>query len=249
MKLLIVIGADEVYTLLHTSLKPLGCELIRYRHPLKAMDNIDEVDPEGIIISAEDFPRHWKTLVQFIRSERPKEKTPIILLKGPRFSFEEAAKASYLGVSGIVSEDLTNPEEMDRLESILGRYLPFEESRRTRRIRPEPWDQFGLIFSHPRRGILITGSIQTISINALSFLPQREALVSDIPLDTPIPLCTLRVGEQFLHPICKLVRTGRILVLQFESFPEGEQEILEQYLQERPFREQKYREGEKISST
>jgi hypothetical protein len=83
----------QIRRILYLYVKPLGFELIRYHHVLKAMDNIDETDPSGIIISARDFPRHWKTMVQFVRSERPKDACPIIILKGENFPLEETSKA------------------------------------------------------------------------------------------------------------------------------------------------------------
>ncbi|MFQ3548061.1 MAG: PilZ domain-containing protein [Termitinemataceae bacterium] len=240
MKLLLVIGSDETYNYIASYIRPLGFELIRYRHPLKAMDNIDEVDPDGVIISGEDFPRHWKTLVQFIRSDRPKEKTAIVVLKGPNFAFEDAAKASYIGVSGIVSENLSNPEELDRLQGILSRYLPIDDGRRAKRVRPGPWDRFGFVAISPEDRKLITGMIETISLTGLSFLPDHAPTVQQLGLDTILTECSLRVGDAVLSPICKLVRTGRIISFHFESFPPGEQAVLNDYLQGRALRERKY---------
>lgn len=239
MKLLLVIGSDKTFNLLASYVKPLGFEFIRYRHALKAMDNIDEVDPDGVIISAEDFPRHWKTLVQFIRSERNKEQTAIVLLKGPNFPFEEAAKASYIGVSGIVSEELNISDELDRLQGILSRYMPLDESRGAKRIRPAAWDRFGFLFLRPSDGKAVHGKIETISITGLSFLPDKAALTGDLPLDTMLPECSLRAGTSILAPVCKLVRTGRIISLQFEYFPPAERSLLETYIQEHPLRERK----------
>jgi hypothetical protein len=240
MKLLLVIASDETYSFIASYVRPLGFELIRYRHPLKAMDNIDEVDPDGVIISGEDFPRHWKTLVQFIRSERPKDKTAIVILKGPNFAFEEAAKASYIGVSGIVSENLSNPEELDRLQGILSRYLPIDDGRRSRRVRPGPWDRFGFVACNPADQTLISGTIETISATGLSLLPDNAPSIQQLGLDAIITECSLRVGDHILSPVCKLVRTGKIVSFHFESFPQGEQNILNDYIQGRPLRERKF---------
>lgn len=239
MKLLLVVASEATYNLISYFIKPLGLEPIRYRQALKAMDNIDEVDPDGVIISAEDFPRHWKTLVQFIRSERPKDKTAIVILKGPHFPFEEAAKASYIGVNGIVSENLDDPEEQDRLQGILSRYIPVEAKRGAKRIRPNAWDSLGLIFSHPKDGKLITGTVETLSLTGLSFLPDQGRWLENLYLETPIPQTSLRVGDQVLSPLCSIARTGRIISLHFDSFPPGEQGILEKYLLERPLLERK----------
>lgn len=240
MKILLVIGTDDSYAALAANIRTLGFEMIRYRHALKAMDNIDEVDPDAVLISAEDFPRHWKTLVQFIRSERSKEKTPIVLLKGPNFPFEEAAKASFIGVSGIVSEYLEDKEELDRLRGIISRYIPLEEGRTAKRIRPAEWDNFSFVFAHPERKIMVTGTIETISSSGLSFLPEHPIYTEDIPLNTALPECSLRVGDCILAPSCILVRTGHIISLNFESFPPTEKAILDAYIGERPLRERRF---------
>ncbi len=239
MKLLLIVGSDKTFNLVASYVRPLGFELIRYRHALKSMDNIDEVDPDAVIISAEDFPRHWKPLVQFIRSERPKDKTAIVILKGPNFAFEEAAKASFIGVSGIVSENLSDPEELDRLQSILGRYIPIDEGRAAKRIRPAEWDRFNFMFSRPQDQAVVMGRIETISTVGLSFLPDHPNQMNEVYLDTELSDCSLRAGNHILSPVCKLVRTGRIVSFSFISFPGDERKILEDYLLERPFRERR----------
>lgn len=243
MKLLLVVASDESYNAIASYIRPLGFEMIRYRHALKAMDNVDEVDPDAVIISAEDFPRHWKTLVQFIRSERSKERTAVVILKGANFPFEEAAKASYIGVSGIVSETLEDPEELERLQGILGRYIPVSDVRSAKRVRPAEWDRFAFLFLHPSRGHLVTGTLETVSAGGLSFLPDHPTDMEDIALDTEIKESSLRAGESILSPACRLVRTGRIVSFSFLSFPPAEKAILEAYIQERPLRERRYQDG------
>ena len=193
------------------------------------MDNIDEIDPQAIIISAVDFPRHWKTMVQFFRSERTKDDCPIVILKGENFSMEDSFKASFIGVSGSVYESL-DVQEIDRLQSILDRHLPVEEKRRSRRFRIDPWQRFGFVFNHPQSGILITGQIKDISKGGLSFLPDNKSLVDSISINSRLENCSLRVGDFILSPVCRLVRIGRFVSMEFLSFPTGEHENLDESL-------------------
>jgi DNA-binding response OmpR family regulator len=239
MKLLLVLGSDDTYNLISLYVKPLGFELIRYYQVLKAMDNIDEADPTAIIISARDFPRHWKILVQFVRHERPKDVCPIIVLKGDNFSLEDSSQAFYLGVSGIVTESLDNSAEIDRLQSILGRYVPVEEKRRAHRFYAEPWHRLGFVITNPGDKILITGEVKSISVGGLSFRPDHSALMKDFTLHTELPECSLRAGNLILSPVCRLTRTGRIVSLEFVSFPEDEHEALQAYLERLPLQELK----------
>ncbi|MDR0623800.1 MAG: PilZ domain-containing protein [Treponema sp.] len=237
MKLLLVLGSDESYDHISRYIKPLGVDIIRYRYVLKAMDNIDEVDPAAIIISARDFPRHWKILVHFVRSQRPKENCPIIILKGNNFPLEETSKAFFLGVSGLVTESLENPAEIDRLQGILNRYIPLDEKRKSHRRHTGEEDGFGFIIVNPVSQTIIPGEVKTISATGISFSPANSSLMKDITLNMELPENSLRAGDAILSPVCRLVRTGRIVSLEFVSFPGDEQRILETYLEELPMKE------------
>jgi hypothetical protein len=237
MKLLLVLASDDTFNNVSLFLKPLGFELIRYRHVLKAMDNIDEIDPTGIIISANDFPRHWKTMVQFVRAERPKNECPIVLLKGEKFPIEETNKALHLEVNGIVFESLRDSVETGQVQSILARYVPVDDKRKNRRFLAASWSRFGFIFSNPADKKIITGTVKTVSTTGLSFEPSHPAFLRDLKQDTRIPHCSLRAGDTILSPVCALRRIGKIISLEFLSFTGNERETLETYLEELPLRE------------
>jgi hypothetical protein len=239
MKLLLVLGSDETAGLISIYLAPLGFELVRYRHVLKAMDNVDEIDPQAIIISARDFPRHWKVLVQYVRSQRPKEICPIIILKGDNFPLEESSKGFFLGISGIVSESLQDHAELDRLQRILSRYVPVNEKRRAHRYHTEDWNQFGFLISNPVTNNIIAGEVKTISSSGISFTPAHSSQMKDITLDMDIDSCSLRAGSSILSPVCRLVRTGHIVSFKFISFPGDEQKTLNQYLDSIPLQKHK----------
>ena len=249
MKLLLVLGSDETHALISLCVKPLGFELIRYNHVLKAMDNMDEIDPSAIVISARDFPRHWKTMVQFTRSERSKDVCPIILLKGKNFSVEEASKAFYLGVSGIVTEALDNPKEIDRLQGILSRYVPVEEKRRSHRFKAETWMKFGFVFTHPQDNILVTGEVKDVSSRGLSFQPDDPSLLKELSLSMELRECSYRAGDAILSPICRLTRTGPSISMEILFLPEEEQEILEKYIEKLPLRELENKKKYQIETT
>ena len=234
MKLLLVLSSDETYNLISAYTKPLGFELLRYNYVHKAMDNIEEIDPTALIISASDFPRQWKIIVQFVRSERSKEDCPIIILSGENFSTEDALKASFMGVSGIVNEALYPPSEINRMQGILGRYLPVSERRRANRIHAERWHRLGFVFSRPGDRLLVSGDVKDISVGGFSFLADSPSLMENIFLDTELKDCSFRAGDSILSPACRLARTGRIVSLEFISFPDGEKEILSKYIQNLP---------------
>jgi DNA-binding response OmpR family regulator len=234
MKLLLILTSDEVYNIIAHYVKPLGFEIIRYRHVLKAMDNIDEIDPTAIAISARDFPRHWKILVRFVREERTKEECPIVVFKGKQFSAEEGAQALFLGASGLVDEALETPAELNRLQNILSRYAPVSERRKHDRLYVEDWHRLGFLFVNPVTRTIITGDLKTISLGGISFLPEFSSRIQELFADTRLDECSLRVGEAMLSPVCRLVRNNRMLSIEFVSFPGQEQETLAKYLTDLP---------------
>jgi hypothetical protein len=212
-------------------MKPLGYDIIRYRHAVKAMDNIDEVDPQGVIISAKDFPRHWKIIVQLIRNERSRSACPIVLLKGKDFTREERSKAFYLGVNGVVSESLSSTLEIGRLQRILDRQVPEAEKRK---------EWLGFVFTHPVDGSIVSGEIKTITGEGLEFQPDRGLDPQDITAGQDLAECSLRLGNTIFSPICRVERTGIVLSLRFASLREEEWDKLNACLKSLPLYEKDY---------
>ena len=227
MKLLLVLGSDDHYDAFAQNVVSLGFEVIRYRHVLKAMDNIDEIDPASIVISARDFPRHWKTLVQFVRHERSKETCPVIILRGESFSAEETSKAFFLGVNGVISDALDREEEIYRLKTILSSLSP----KQTSRFYVEPWNRISLLIAGIAGESLVIGDVKTISANGLSFVPESPQ-IKTVQLNQNLNECSLRAGDSILSPVCRVTDTEKNISLEFVSFPGDEQNTLDRYLEE-----------------
>ena len=239
MKLLLALGSDKTYDNVSLFLKPLGFEMIRYRSIQKAMDNVDEIDPAGIIISAKDFPRHWKTMVRFVRYFRPLKDCPIVILKGENFPEEEVNKAMSLEVNGLILESLDNPAETEKIQTLLARYVAVDDKRINRRYRPENWSNIGFVFSHPVDEKLITGIVKTVSATGISFEPDHPGLVESLKTGAEVNSCSLRVGENILSPVCTVRRADGIVSMEFLSFPGAEKETLDIYLENLPLEELK----------
>jgi hypothetical protein len=234
---MLVMADDDSCAVVSRFLKPLGFELIRYRHVLKAMDNIDEIDPAGIIISSKDFPRHWKTMVQFVRTGRSAASCPVILLKGPGFGEEDAAKAVHIGVNALVTETLSDPGETEKIQSILALYISVADKRKSRRYRSSRVNRFGFIFNNPADEKLVTGKVTTVSESGLSFVPDQGGVA--LKANDEIAGCSLRAGDYLLAPRCIVRSTGETISMEFTSFPENEKALLEAYLAEESARKLK----------
>ena len=228
MKLLLVLGSDDNYGVISENAKALGFAIIRYRYVLKAMDNIDEIDPEAVIISAGDFPLHWKLLVQFIRSDRPKEICPIIILKGDRFDTEETSEALFLGVNGVMAESLDTNEDLDRFKQILG--CNYDEKKPCS-CAVEPWHHVGLLLSGLCGKPIISGDVKAISSDSLTFTPPDSWSIDASLLHQELHECSLRVGDSIFSPVCRINGIDHNILLDFVSFPGDEQQALTRQLE------------------
>lgn len=104
MKALIISEDEKVYTTLDEILKNADYDTIIYKWLLKALDNIEEIRPDLIVVSSSEYPRHWKTLVQFVKSGIGGDDVEIYLYEPTPVSDEDQEKARVLGVTGCFSE-------------------------------------------------------------------------------------------------------------------------------------------------
>ena len=119
MKALIISEDESVYSTLDDILKKASYDTIIYKWLLKALDNIEEIRPDLIVVSSSEYPRHWKTLVQFVKSGIGGDDIQIYLYEPNPISQEDEEKAKILGVTGCFSqfgefEELVKGEEVLR---------------------------------------------------------------------------------------------------------------------------------------
>jgi hypothetical protein len=238
MKALVVARNDSLKNLLGYHLKPLGFELIYFSDPVKVIDELEKLDPEMVLASAVDFPRHWKTLIRLLREKRSKEECVFVLLAAS-LPFEEAAKAMHLGVNGIISAEASDKQQVRQLAQLYRRYRSVKDQRRFQRLVPAASERIQLVFVHPRSSTIITGSLSEISIQGAGFKPADPESTADLRRGEEIPLATLRVGEDIVTLACQVSRNRGELGLQFGSFEPGGHHKLFRYIRSRASRELK----------
>lgn len=221
MKLLLICEREKVKNPLISALSPYDVEVIWYRDPIKAMDNLDETDPDAAILSASDFPRHWKAFLGFLKGTFPKA-IPVLLLIDDTFDQEERLKADALGIQRVIHEGLADPQELGALVDGLqppkkgeaGGPVPKEPY-----FEPGPNDRIQLLFLHPETLTLIEGKVTRIGKDTLWFDPLKKE--NTFYLSPPLLLkdCSLRLGDS-LHTIdLELVENREQLVLRLLSIP------------------------------
>jgi DNA-binding response OmpR family regulator len=237
MKIVLVAQRAELKNHISDHFLPQGSEIIQYWNPIKAMDNIDEIEPDLVLFSAVDFPRHWKPFLVYLRSSRDRDSTVFVILKGDNFAFEEASKAHHLGANGIVHEDLENKREIARLKELVSRYKEALEARRERRYIPGPSDRVAFLFAHPDTLRMITGTVADISAGGIRVGPDVHEYVSDLMPGTVLPACSLRAGDTLLSIDAMVVRNDTDLQLFFRDIQPDTRTRLSRYLSEHISRE------------
>ena len=95
MKALLISESDEILNSYAAFFKKAGYDTVCYRWLLKAMDNLEEIEPQLVFIDGFGYPRHWKTLAQYIKTSF--KNAPLVLLAAD-LSEEETKKADCLDV-------------------------------------------------------------------------------------------------------------------------------------------------------
>jgi hypothetical protein len=217
MKILLVSNRQTLGDLVHSHFRPHGSELIHYWNPIKAMDNLDEIAPDVVLFSAQDFPRHWKPFVAFLREQRSRDATVFVLLEGDNLPEEEAEKAQHLQVNALVSEALDDNAELDRLKEVVSRYKKLDEGRTEHRYVPHGPDDIHFAFCHPTTFQIMTGTVVDISSTGLRFVPEEPHALREIPQGRQLDDCSLQLGDDILTVTCTIVRVGKELALRFET--------------------------------
>lgn len=230
MKIVVIAERPEIKDHIRSHFGAQGSEIIQYWNPIKAMDNIDEIEPDLVLFSALDFPRHWKPFLVFLRSSRGRDSTVFVLLKGDNFPFEEASKAHHLGANGIVHEDLENRKELNRLKDLVSRYKDVLESRKEKRHVPDDADRIAFMFAHPDTLRMVTGTVGDISTTGIRFTANVPDYVVDLGPGTSLPACSLRVGDEVISIDCMVVRNERSLHLFFKEMDNANRTLLAAYL-------------------
>jgi hypothetical protein len=230
MKTQLVIENEDTISRITRHLSALGFDFIHYTNPVKAMDNIEEIAPQLVIFSAEDFPRHWKPYLRMLRAAYNKEDAVFVLLRGPAFPTEEASKATALGVNGIVRASLDEEADIRNLEDIFSRYNIIDDSRIDRRFPGKFAEDIDFAFTHPAEDSLVTGTITDISLGGLSMEPDSPHITASIPEGMILEECSLSIDENVYTVRTKLIRNNRLMAFSFIEIEEEARRVLVDYL-------------------
>ena len=190
----------------------LAGNIFHYLHPLKAIDNLEELSPNLIFWNATSFPRHWKTLTSIYASGGE----ALLLFANSPLDAKEVDKATALHVAGIADKGLTSTEAQQLIAQLTQGHTTEagasnpptaphanDSPTSTQPITPQPscseyktqaGDKSALAMTHPHSLKLIHGAIISLGPRSITFRPQNST--AQIPPQTLLRGCHLKVRDQ-----------------------------------------------------
>ena len=237
MKAIIICDDDEVIGKVDAALASLSYDTIIYRWLLKALDNIEEIRPDIVVVNASDYPRHWKTLTQFIKSGIAGKIPDVILYVPKSFSETEKMKAQKLGIKGIF--DSCDEDGMSFFRSIVnsptGALSPdFEKADKARSAETDAVQntetasmsetvskealalgKIGTaVFTHPKTGAFVTGTIRDLSDGNAEFTADIPSFARGISPGDRIEELSLRTAGVPTYCTASVVSAGNEIIIR-----------------------------------
>ena len=212
--------------------KDESIDIIHYSSPLKALDNLQEIAPDAIVIDTVDFPRHWKVITQYLRYDTSKNDVVIILIVNDLFSPLEADKATKAGVQGIVNVDAPCESVVKNAQGILSKYKSFTFKRRGRGSTSSSSfldNECSFLFVEPTTCSIVTGKVKDINEESLLFIPDSE--LENLEVGTVLSNCSLKLKNVILTPNMHVVELGNYINLEFDVSEEDAQ-VIESFVKE-----------------
>ncbi|QTQ13990.1 hypothetical protein HRQ91_05710 [Treponema parvum] len=230
MKALIIADDPIAVERFSAVFKTAGYDAIVYRWLVKAIDNIEEISPHIILVSAVEYPRHWKTVTQYAKSGISATVPQVILYTGKNFSEEEQEKASRLGVRGFFSS--YDVDGLDKLREILKKENDIYEGSLSSPAVPSAIDaakssatgggadiaetfdssKTNFIFTDPATKAFVTGKVISFDGEIMSFQPDNHDRKFD--KDQKISDATLKFNNQISSVSAFILENDKILKLK-----------------------------------
>ncbi|SIR00257.1 hypothetical protein SAMN05920897_1232 [Alkalispirochaeta americana] len=233
MTVMLVSESAELRPYIQESLSHRDTDVICYDNPIKAMDNLEEIEPQIVLFSATDYPRHWKPFIAYLRNTFSRRETVFILTVNNSFDDAEAEKAEYLQVNAIITEALSNEETAQRLRGIVTRYYQSLDVRSAARYMPSRDDSIRCIFTNPYTFRLVCCEIIDISSGGLLARPILPEETSRIDTYAIITAASLLLGAQIASIKMKVVRVSDSIAFEYVDMPLDTEQMISSYLSER----------------
>ncbi|MCQ2591638.1 MAG: hypothetical protein MJ188_02545 [Treponema sp.] len=101
---LIISNDKNVSEQFNTLFKNHGFETIKYKWFLKALDNLEEIEPDFIVVNADEYPRHWKMISMFLKCSLVEKPIKLVLYTAEQITKDEQKKIDFLAADYVISD-------------------------------------------------------------------------------------------------------------------------------------------------
>ncbi len=183
MKILIISETPNTLELYDNFFTTNGFATICYSWLVKALDNIEEINPEIILVNSIDYPRNWKVLIQNAKQVSRKLQHCIVVVPND-IDDDELQKIKTLGVLNIRS-DFTQTDEAQKLLSIL------KPSTIETIVQQSSNNDLILTCTMPETRWEITGNVESYNYPTIVFTPKQEKYLQLFTFGKKFYECTL----------------------------------------------------------
>ena len=237
MKVMLVSDSAEIKPTIQESFAYHNADVIHYDNPIKAMDNLEEIEPDVVLFAATDFPRHWKPFVTYLRNTFSRREAVFILLINESFDTAEAEKAEHLQVNAVITEAGSNADTTQRIRAIITRYYQKLDIRSAARYMPSAEDGIAFSFTNPYTFRIVPGQVVDISNGGIQFRPDSSEETRHLDTYAIVTAASLRLGETILPVRTKVVRVADTIAFEFIDQPLESEQLIGNYLSELNARE------------
>jgi len=233
MKMMLVSETATLKPFLERSFSFQQADIIHYDNPIKAMDNLEEIQPEIVLFASTDFPRHWKPFVMYLRNAFTRHETVFILLINESFTEDEAEKAEHLEVNAVLDEDLTSDQTIERIRGIITRYHQSTDVRRATRYLPTQSDAVQCVFTNPYTFRFVFSTVVDISSGGLRLRPENDSVLRELDPHAVLTMVSLRLGTKTIPIRLEIIRISETIACEFIDVSVDTEKLVTDFIQER----------------
>lgn len=209
---LIISGSQDEYKSIKDILEEKDYGVVQYTNFMKAYDNLDEINPDVIVVSAQDYPRHWK-IIASAANFRLSKHVKVILLINQDFSEKQEAEALSVCMFSYNSEESFNkPLFVEALnatdeEHVAAAKINYDEyfdeedfpAPTVEEILSRSGDEYistgskcNFVYMNPSVMSIITGKVISFVYPEICFLPDRKEGFQSIYIGQILDDCSLK---------------------------------------------------------
>lgn len=177
--------------------KSFSIESMHYTNPLKAVDNLNEINPDFIYINKNDFPRLWKIVLTSLREHRD-ESECLFILEGV-MDDEDLKAFNYLKGNNSIDNKEENMELMKKIiidktghSSLVNTYFPST-------------GELCIGFVNPNDFSFVSGEIVQINDSTLIFTVENSDDLKGLDVDNSISEVSINMGSDVVTVDVKII--------------------------------------------